>query len=53
MTQYKLWLRNALEQANRDDSWHLDEPRKSSSIISLVAFVAGLFFFVGIVMLSR
>jgi len=53
MNQYELWLRNALEQANQDDSWHLNKPRRSSSIVSLVAFLAALMFFVGVVMLSR
>ena len=54
MSDYKLWLRNALEQANQDDSWHLNERSKAkSSQLTGVILLAGLLAFVGIVLLSR
>ena len=54
MDNYKLWIRNGLEQANLDDSWHLDERAKArGSQLTGIVLLAGLLAFVGIVLLSR
>jgi len=49
-----MWLKNALVQANRDDSWHLNKriEAKSGRVHGLI-LLAGLLFIIGVVLLSK
>lgn len=52
MNDYKLWIKNALEQANQDDSWHLVAKHKTNGVVQLVILLIGILGLLAICMIN-